>query len=158
LIKKEIPDAQFLCSQAITIDESYLENNNDIKILKNKNYHIMKVSDIIIVKSGTATLEACFFDVPMIIVYKTDLLNWYIGKRIIKIPWIGLPNIIANKPIVPELLQTLANPYEVAETIIKLWRDKAKLQKMKEEIKQIKYLLGSKGVITKIASLILSSI
>jgi len=74
-------------------------------LIENQAYWAMSAADLIIVASGTATLEAAIFQKPMIIVYQVSFLSYIIGKALIKVRWVGLVNIIAGKKIVPELLQ-----------------------------------------------------
>ena len=70
--------------------------------------------------SGTATLEATYFALPMVILYKTAWLTYAIGKRVIKIPFLGLPNVLAGSMIAPEFIQDEAEPHHIANELIQL--------------------------------------
>lgn len=85
----------------------------------------MEAADLVIVASGTATLEAALLKKPMIITYRMSNLSWQILKRMRLQPYVGLPNILAERYVVPELLQQDATPEKIAETTLKLLSDKA---------------------------------
>jgi lipid-A-disaccharide synthase len=82
----------------------------------------------VISASGTATLEAALFKKPMIIVYKTSLISWLVLKNLILIPYVGLPNILLKKFVVPEFLQKNATPENISMKTLEIMQDK-KLQK-----------------------------
>lgn len=74
--------------------------------------------DVALVKSGTATLEAMLLKKPMTIVYKTSAINYWIAKMVVRVPYIGLPNLLANKSIVPELIQEDVTPMHMAKSVL----------------------------------------
>ena len=101
---------QFLLPQADTISDaqlhSYLQNSPlVIKVIKQQPYDVIQCCDAVMTTSGTATLEIALLNVPMVITYRLSALTYWLGKQLVKIPFIGLPNIIAGKPIVKELIQ-----------------------------------------------------
>jgi lipid-A-disaccharide synthase len=71
-----------------------------------------------LVASGTATLEAALIKRPMVITYKMAPSSWWIGKRLVKSPYVGLPNILAGRFVVPEILQDAATPENLAEALV----------------------------------------
>ena len=81
-------------------------------------------ADVSLVASGTATLEAALIKRPMVITYKVARSSWWIGKWLVHSPYVGLPNILAGKPVVPEILQDQATPENLAEALVKLYEDK----------------------------------
>lgn len=97
----------------------------------------MEASDLVIVASGTATLEAALLKKPMIITYKMSNLSWHILKRMRLQPYVGLPNIIAERFVVPELLQNDATPEKISQTAIDLLKDKEQLADIKLEFTRI---------------------
>ncbi len=104
------------------LDESKL--SPPITVMFGHAHDAMEASDLIVVASGTATLEAALLKKPMIITYKMSRLSWQILKRMRLQPYVGLPNILANKFVVPELLQDDATPENIAKTAISLLSDK----------------------------------
>ena len=81
-------------------------------------------ADVSLVASGTATLEAALIKRPMVITYKMAPSSWWIGKRLVKSPYVGLPNILAGRPVVPEILQDAATPEALAEALVRLFADR----------------------------------
>ena len=97
----------------------------------------MEAADVVIVASGTATLEAALLKKPMVITYKMPFFSWQILKRMQYLPYVGLPNILAGKFLVPELLQNEATPQNVADATLRLLSDKSYLQTLKEAFTHI---------------------
>lgn len=81
-------------------------------------HDVMNAADVVLVTSGTATLETMLFKRPMVIAYRMANLTWQIGRRVVKIPFIGLPNILAGKLQVPELLQDAATPENISAALL----------------------------------------
>ncbi len=101
---------------------------NNIKLMIGHSHEAICASDFVITVSGTATLEAALFKKPMIVVYKTSLISWLILKNMILIPYIGLPNILLKKFIVPEYLQGNATPEKISKKTMEIMQN-MKLQK-----------------------------
>ena len=161
LIKGKYPSVQFLLPLSQSIEEDYLKNfiTSDysyIKIVKGKNYDVMKVSDLLITKSGTSTLEAAIIGTPMIIVYKTSITSYYLAKALVNVTYAGLPNLLAGKEAAPELLQHKMNAKNIAEKTIYYLEKKDGLEQMREEFKNIKYSLGEQGASKRTASIIIN--
>ncbi|MBZ4672568.1 MAG: lpxB [Deferribacteraceae bacterium] len=98
----------FVLAKASNVDKSLIEQyteSTSIKVLEDANYDVMKYSDLLWICSGTATLEAAILQTPMILLYKVGKITEFLGRILIKAKFIGLPNIIANKQIIPELIQ-----------------------------------------------------
>ena len=81
-------------------------------------------ADVSLVASGTATLEAALIKRPMVITYKVARSSWWIGKWLVHSPYVGLPNILAGRAVVPEILQDQATPENLAKALVKLYEDK----------------------------------
>jgi len=157
-IRLSMPDAQFVLPLASTLslkdisDFGFLLRKilrmriSDFAIVENYTYEVMNISDLLIVASGTATLEAACFQTPMIIVYKLNWLTWQLGKLLVHTGgFIGLPNIVLGKQIVPELLQGKANPQDISQCALDLLKDEKKKQQMIKELRQVREKLGSPG-------------
>jgi lipid-A-disaccharide synthase len=91
----------------------------------------------VLVASGTATLEAALYKKPMVIVYRMPRLSWWIMRRMGYLPWIGLPNILANETLVPELLQDEANPPAIADALLRQLDDPAHCAQLRERFAAI---------------------
>lgn len=148
LLKKQNPNLQFLLPQAnsITLDDlqPYLQSNSiEIRIIKDQNYDVMQVCDAIIATSGTATLEIAIMAIPQVIIYKKSWLEYQIARHLIKIPYIGLCNILADKKIVQEFLQYDATPENIATEIAKILTNASYRKEMIANLNQTKKLLES---------------
>ncbi len=125
LIREKIPQAQFVLPLASTLNLSDLPADLivGITIVKNNTYQLLSVCDAAIVKSGTGTLEVALAQVPLVVVYKTHFLNYWIARSVIQMTQIGLCNIVAQKQIAKEFIQGDACPSRIAEEIIRLITD-----------------------------------
>ncbi|MBL4647526.1 MAG: lipid-A-disaccharide synthase [Gammaproteobacteria bacterium] len=149
LIHLEKSNTQFLIPLASTIDRqlimSYLQRYQlDIQIISGKNYDVMNVCDALITSSGTATLEAALMTKPMVLIYKISTFAAIIMKFLLKIPHVGLCNIIAEKKIVLELLQQYATPQRISQEISHIINNKSYRQTMIAELNKVKEKLGNK--------------
>lgn len=127
-------------------------------LAKGVTYDIMAHSNLLLACSGTATLEATLFETPMLILYRgSKLLEIEYHLRSIKkrIPRIGLPNILAEKMIVPELLQDDANPETITSLAVPLINDMATRQEMKEALHAVRLHLGTPGASSHTADLVM---
>ena len=113
------------------------EQELNMKILFGHAHDAMEASDIVIVASGTATLEAALLKKPMVITYKMPAISWQILKRMQYQPYVGLPNILAGKFLVPELLQDAATPQALADAALRLLDDADYLQEIKQAYMKI---------------------
>jgi len=150
---------EFLISQASSVSTKLFQRkikktNKNIKIVTNMNYEMMKHCDFLTVTSGTATIETAYLGTPFIIVYKTSNSSYQIGKRFIKIDKIGLPNIVIEKDIVPELIQQDVNGKKIHATITDILSDEKKYNKISNELKALQDILGSKTPSTEVADII----
>jgi len=140
---------EFLISQASSISaelfkEANEETDNKIKIIRNMNYEMMKHCDLLVVTSGTATIETAYLGTPFIIVYKTSNISYQIGKRFIKINKIGLPNIVMEKDIVTELIQDDVNEKNIYSKVTEILSDENKYNKISNDLEALHDILGSK--------------
>lgn len=112
-----------------------------IQLLFGHAHDAMEAANVVIVASGTATLEAALLKKPMVITYRMSKLSWQLLKRMRLQPYVGLPNILANKFVVPELLQDDATPEKLAEATLALVNDQDKLMEIKAEFTAIHHSL-----------------
>jgi lipid-A-disaccharide synthase len=157
LFKKD-PRRQFLLLKASTIQrkllESHLPASLPIKIYEGNPYNAINAMDAVIVASGTATLEIALLNKPMVIIYKTSWPTYAIAKQVIKIPYIGLVNIVAGKQVAPELIQNNCNPLNIATSLEVVLGNKGII----EELKKIKTLLGESGASLRAAKVVLQEL
>lgn len=96
----------------------------DITLLFGHAHEAMAAADVVLVASGTATLEAALLQRPMVITYRMPRLSWWIMTSRRYQPWVGLPNILAGEFVVPELLQDAATPEALSAAVIELLNDR----------------------------------
>lgn len=136
-------ETRILFEQAIY--DGFKANPDDaepnFKILFGHAHMAMQAADFVVVASGTATLEAALLKKPMAITYRMPWLSWQMLKRMNYLPYVGLPNILAGRFVVPELLQDDANPDRLAETIMSIVNDKLILNDIRAEFTQMHELL-----------------
>lgn len=112
-----------------------------IQILFGHAHDAMEAADVVIVASGTATLEAALLKKPMVITYRMSKLSWKLLKRMQLQPYVGLPNILAGKFVVPELLQDDATPEKLADAALKFINDTSYMAEIKAEFTKIHHSL-----------------
>ncbi len=153
-------DTQFILPQADSISDELLSNYLNstfvtVQVIKNQPYDVMQCCDAIMTTSGTATLEIALLNIPMVIAYKLSPLTYLLGKLLVNIAFIGLPNIIAGKKIVTELIQNEATPKKLAAEINRLLNDKNAAQTQCKELSLVKEQLGHGGGSKNMAVLVL---
>ena len=143
------------CAHNIDMNVFYeLGRNANFKIIKGFNYDLMNLAKIGIIKSGTSTLEAGLFSLPMVIVYRTSLLTFLIGKKLIKLDTIGMANIITGERIVPELIQEQADDHNIYLECKKILSDNKLYSSIKYRLSLLKENLGQLGASHKAAQII----
>ena len=148
--------------QVITACSSNIDENlfykitevENFKVIKSDTYNLLKNSKFGIVKSGTSTLEAGLFQLPMVIVYKTSISTYWIGKSLIRVDQIGMANIICGEKVVPELIQNQVREKTIYEECKKILADKKLYETIKSKFGLIKEKLGTVGASAKAALLI----
>lgn len=161
LIKNQLPNVQFILPRAGTIPMELLTDKVkasrlDVKITEGNNYDLFSVADLALATSGTVTLEAALCDLGSIIVYKASPITFFIAKLVVKIPNIGLPNIVAGKQILPELLQDDFTPEKVAQKALEFLTPERNAQ-MHEDLKFVRERLGGSGAVKRVAQLIIKT-
>ena len=126
-----------------------------IKILKGETYKLLSISEAALVTSGTATLETALFDVPEVVCYKGSAISYAIGKRLIKVPYIALVNLIMNQPIVKELIQDELTPENIKSALENILPDGAARKDMIAHYKQLQDLLRAGGAASEKAATII---
>jgi lipid-A-disaccharide synthase len=122
-----------------------LKNLENVRVEIGKTYQVLKSAQAAIVTSGTATLETALLGVPQVVCYRTSWLSYQIGKRLVKIPFISLVNLIANKPVVKELIQEAYNESNVLNELDLLLEDQHYRKSMLTDYEKIRELLTSQN-------------
>ena len=159
LMVKANPALEFVMPRAGTIPRVMLEEEINragihVSITEGNNYDVMGVADVALAASGTVTLEAALCRLPSVIVYKTAPLTAFIVRRLLNIADIGLPNIVAGRHILPELLQEDATPAKMAAEVLHLLEPAAHAQAL-ADLDEVKKRLGEPGAVRRVAELTL---
>ena len=159
---KQNQDIQSIIGSTDTVEsglyDQIVNSNSNIQFVEGFTYEIMKHCDLLIVASGTATLESALFETPLIIVYKVDPLSYFLGKLLVKIDFIGLVNVIAEKKIVPEFIQNDFKKENIIPAIDSLLFDKTIRKQTIQDLKQIKEKLGKSGASNRTAEMVIKMI
>jgi lipid-A-disaccharide synthase len=144
------PDAQCVLAAAPTIPRAMLERRlrggPRIDVVEDGAYAVMAAADLLLVASGTASLEAALLGTPMIICYRVSNATARLLLLFIRIPWIGLPNIVLGRTVVPELYQHHATGPRIAREALRLLGDPALLASQRAAFGELRGVFGSPGV------------
>jgi lipid-A-disaccharide synthase len=159
-VQADLPGCQFILPQADSISDALLEGYTrrstlKIAVIKNQPYDVIQCCDAVMTTSGTATLEIALLTVPMVIAYKLSTLTYWLGRWLVNIPFIGLPNIVSGKRIIKELIQHEATAENLSTEILRILTDKAYAEQMRENLSQVKQQLGQGGGSKNMAQLAL---
>jgi lipid-A-disaccharide synthase len=151
-------NVRFLLSQAPSVSPSLMHRLTKEwgfagEIVNGKTDTLLKQATLVIVASGTTTLEAAIHQTPMIIVYRVSPLSYQLGRALIKVPHIGLVNLIAGKRVAPELIQHDASPGQIARQVLGLLADPEKLNQMKDGLAEVTRRLGKPGASDAVAEI-----
>lgn len=144
-IRSEMPAAEFVIGGVEHVPlEVYhgIIGAEHIPVVIGRTPEIMCGADVVIVSSGTATIETAYFATPMIVVYKTGALTYQIAKRLIKLNHIGMVNIVAGQAVVPEFIQGQVTGEALAAEAIDIVNDTARLAQMVMDLKMVRERLG----------------
>jgi len=160
IIKKEIPETQFIIAKIPQLDWGIYQNKLkeaglEVKIVEGKTYDCLNAADFALVCSGTATLETAILACPFAVVYKMNLLNFLFYLPQVKVPYIAMANIVARKNIVQEFIQFQATPGKIAREVLRVLKDPAAKEKLHQELLGVSTLLGEKGASKRAARTIL---
>lgn len=160
LIKEKKPETQFIILAASSLMEKEIEKilkkkKISLRVTREKKYGIIKSSALALTASGTATVEIAILERPMIIFYKVSPFAYLFLKKMVKLPYIGMVNIIAKKEIVPEFIQGRANAEKILPTALALLEQREKREKMSEQLRRVKKSLGNPGAADRAAEIIL---
>jgi len=160
-IREEVPNCQFFLPVASTISREMLQNilreyNIPVILTEKYTYDLMNIAHMAIAASGTVTLEAAILKLPTVVIYKLATLTYLIGKMIIKIPYISLPNIIAGRKIVPELVQYDVSADNITREAIPILTEPNVRNKMLTDLAEMCQKLGPTGAVERVAREILA--
>jgi len=148
-VTKFFPGFQFIVAQAPSVeDEFYNEYSSQYSnesSVKNQTYDLLMQAKAALVTSGTATLETALFGVPEVVCYKGSPVSYQIAKRVIKVKYISLVNLIMNRPVVKELIQNELTPFNLRQELDLVLNSENVISRMKKDYAELKDLLSQGG-------------
>lgn len=148
-IREQVPGVRFLlgCAPVICparVQRHVRRSNIPVQEVYSNSYRVMRASDLLLVASGTATVEAAILNVPMIVTYRVATLTWLLFSGLMKVDTYAMVNIVAGRHIVPELIQKDASPQRLAAEAVGCFRD-SRLTVMQSELEQVVRQFGAPG-------------
>jgi lipid-A-disaccharide synthase len=128
-----------------------------VTVVKEQASEVMAVSDLVLVASGTATLQAAVVGTPMVLLYRTTWLTYRLARLLVRVKWIGLVNLVAGRSVVPELIQGDATGQRTYEEAIRILEDRTTYDEMTRAFVQVKEQLGGPGASARAAEVVLAS-
>ena len=122
-------------------------------VIRGETYDLVHASDAVMVASGTATLETALLERPMVIVYRTAPLTYALARRLISVPFIGMPNLIAGRAVVPELIQDEATGERMAAEVARFLDDPAHAEATRRGLAEVRHALGDGGAAERAAAI-----
>ena len=155
-VSQSFPDYQFIVAQAPSMEENFYQQfmaqYPNVSSVKQNTYELLKQSSAAIVTSGTATLETALFAIPEIVCYKAGNVSYQIGKRLVKIKFISLVNLILDKLVVKELIQDEMTAENITKELNVLLNNKEHQEQIQQDYRQLKELLSRGGNASKKAA------
>jgi len=156
-VQNDFKDVQFVIAGAPSIPENFykqLIHSDNVSIVFNRTYDLLINASTALVTSGTATLETALFNVPEVVCYKGSGISYQIAKRLIKVKYISLVNLIMDKKIVTELIQHDLNKANLKQELSKILYDKPIQEQIKTDYAELAIKLGGKGASANAAKVI----
>ncbi len=152
-VRFEIPVASSVSKRVV--EDIVQGGRAKFSILSDSLRTVLTEATLVITASGTVTLETAIAGTPMIIVYKVSPLSYWLGKRMIRVKHIGLANLVAEKPIVPELIQHQASAQQIAGEALRMIKDERRLVQARLELRRVAERLGVPGASKRAAEVAL---
>ncbi len=147
-LSEHMPGIQFVLPKATTASRRSLERHLSrapvsVQLIEEGSvYDALQLMEGALVASGTATLEAALCEIPMVVIYRTSWLTYLAARLMIRVPHIAMVNLIAERRLVPELIQYQARPARIAATLMELLHDDERCEAMKRGLREVKARLG----------------
>jgi len=159
LLERDSPGSmQFVLAVAPGIEAAqlapYTRRDLAVRLVEGGTYDVLAAADVAIISSGTATVEAALTGTPMVVVYRVSRVTAFFARPLMRAPFFSMPNLIAGRRIVPELIQNEFTPARVAEETRRLMRSPELREAMKRDLAEVRSKLGPGGAIERAADII----
>ena len=139
----------------LTLARSLLRGDEQIELQTGVLDKALAQADLAITKSGTITLELACFGVPAIVIYKTSPLTYFVGKRVVTVQHLAMPNLLAKETLFPEFIQADATPEKISSAALELLRDEPRRLKIKAKLAEIVSSLGGEDASRRAARILI---
>lgn len=162
ILKTKFPQAVFYVTRSSNVSpalyETILAGYRDLSVRDSHpySYDLLRSMDFAFVASGTATLETALLGVPFFLLYKASRSTYTVGRWLVRVPFLGLANLLAGRKIIPEFIQSDAKPARIAAEAEALLKNPERLNKMKADLAEIPGKLGPRGASRRAAETIAS--
>lgn len=159
-VREYFPDHEFVVAAAPSQPEEFYKKllPEGVRIIKGNTYALLKSSRAALVTSGTATLETALLEVPEVVCYAANAISYQIAKKLIRVKYISLVNLIMDRAVVKELIQGDFNIQNLRHELSLLLHDDKKISELKSNYKELKEMLGGTGASAQAAELIVSDV
>jgi lipid-A-disaccharide synthase len=162
ILKDRLKDVRFIISHAPSVARQQIEvivaghaGRMDFEIISEGVETVFARSDMLVAASGTVTLQAAIHGIPMVIIYKVSPVSFLLGRALVRVPHIGLVNLVAGRELVPELVQDAASARNIAAAVENMLADPGHLNQLKQQLFDLRDVLGGGGASRKVAGLAL---
>lgn len=148
-VSEYFPSYQFIVAEAPSVEDEFYKHftksYSNVSAVKNQTYDLLIQAQAALVTSGTATLETALFGVPEVVCYKGSTLSYQIAKRVIKVKFISMVNLILDKPVVKELIQDQLTAENLQNELHELLTNENRITEIKKDYAELKNILSSSG-------------
>jgi len=158
VVERMPDDLQFVAAAVDARSAAMMMKHPRVRIEVGKAQELMQRAALAITASGTATMECAYFGCPMVVVYKVNWLTYLIGRMVVKVDWLAMPNLIAKRAIVPEFIQHEAKPDLIAAAARELLENTSKREAMQRELAAVVGSLGGPGASEPAAAFVIEEL
>lgn len=165
ILKQRLKRVKFIISRADSVDRELIQTIvnrhpgwGNVDVVSDGVERVFKCSDAIVAASGTVTLQAAIYGTPMVVIYKVSPVSAWLARILVRVPNVGLVNLVAGRELAPELLQDDATGDKIARAIENMLADEAELNQTRHRLIALRDLLGGAGASDRVAELALGMI
>jgi len=157
LIRAHVPGVQFVVARAPGLSDALFApwDSSGVTIVEGRADDVLAASDVVVTASGTATVQTALHERPMIVVYQLSPMTYRLGKPFVKVDTYAMPNLVAGRRIVPELIQDECTPARIAEETVALLLDPARRGVVQTALRDVRERLGASGASARAAAAVL---
>jgi lipid-A-disaccharide synthase len=158
LIARQVPSVQFLVARAPSLDDNLFAGPVPpaLRIVSHSADDVLNAADVVVTASGTATIQTALHGRPMLVVYRLSPLTYAVGRSFVRLSTYGMVNLVAGRPVVPELIQDACTPAAVAGETVSLLTDPIRRERMQRDLAEVRAKLGGPGASDRAAQAVLN--